>query len=88
MTQKAGGAGDIWNQKYEVHGSTRSWLILSSLSSITGGWATMATNIPDFTVSLCLLRLTCGLKQTDELASGILVISTRMQFTIKLHFFR
>ena len=49
MTQKAGGAGEIWSQKYTVSGSTRSWLILSSLSSITGGWATMATNIPDFT---------------------------------------
>lgn len=49
MTQKAGGTGDIWNQDYKVHGSARSWLILSSLSSITGGWATMATNIPDFT---------------------------------------
>ncbi|EHK96439.1 putative Uncharacterized permease [Glarea lozoyensis 74030] len=49
MTQKAGGSGDIWNQKYEVFGAKRSWLILSSLSSITGGWATMATNIPDFT---------------------------------------
>ncbi|CAG8974778.1 hypothetical protein HYALB_00000390 [Hymenoscyphus albidus] len=49
MTQKAGGTGDIWDQGYTVHGSTRSWLILSSFSSITGGWATMATNIPDFT---------------------------------------
>ena len=49
MTQKAGGAGEIWSQKYTVSGATRSWLILSSLSSITGGWATMATYIPDFT---------------------------------------
>jgi NCS1 family nucleobase:cation symporter-1 len=49
MTKKAGGTGDIWSQEYTVSGSTRSWLILSSLSSITGGWATMATNIPDFT---------------------------------------
>ena len=49
MTSKAGGAGEIWSQKYTVSGPTRSWLILSSLSSITGGWATMATNIPDFT---------------------------------------
>jgi len=49
MTKKAGGTGEIWNQEYTVSGSTRSWLILSSLSSITGGWATMATNIPDFT---------------------------------------
>lgn len=49
MTKKAGGAGDIWKQEYTVSGPMRSWLILSSLSSITGGWATMATNIPDFT---------------------------------------
>jgi len=49
MTSKAGGTGDIWNLPYGVHGTARSWLILSSLSSITGGWATMATNIPDFT---------------------------------------
>ncbi|KAI7474177.1 uridine permease-like protein Fui1 [Hortaea werneckii] len=49
MTQKAGGAGDIWKQEYQVHGSTRSWMIMSSMMSITGGWATMATNIPDFT---------------------------------------
>ncbi|KAG4418386.1 hypothetical protein IFR04_008453 [Cadophora malorum] len=49
MTKKAGGSGDIWKQDYGVYGAKRSWLILSSLSSITGGWATMATNIPDFT---------------------------------------
>ncbi|KAJ9144557.1 Allantoin permease [Pleurostoma richardsiae] len=49
MTRKAGGTGDIWNLPYGVSGETRSWLILSSLSSITGGWATMSTNIPDFT---------------------------------------
>lgn len=49
MCKKAGGAGDIWKQDYGVYGSERSWLILSAMSSITGGWATMATNIPDFT---------------------------------------
>lgn len=49
MTKKAGGTGDIWNQQSTVSGSAKSWLILSSMSSITGGWATMATNIPDFT---------------------------------------
>ncbi|KFZ24299.1 hypothetical protein V502_01223 [Pseudogymnoascus sp. VKM F-4520 (FW-2644)] len=46
---QAGGAGDIWVQKATVSGSTRSWLILSSMSSITGSWATMGANIPDFT---------------------------------------
>jgi NCS1 family nucleobase:cation symporter-1 len=49
MTSKAGGTGDIWSQEYKVSGRARSWLILSSMSSITGGWATMSTNIPDFT---------------------------------------
>jgi NCS1 family nucleobase:cation symporter-1 len=49
MTQMANGAGDIWDQKPTVHGSTRAWLILSSMSSMTGGWATMATNVADFT---------------------------------------
>lgn len=48
MCKKAGGVGDIWNQKYGVYGADQSWLILASMSSITGGWATMATNIPDF----------------------------------------
>jgi len=50
MTSKAHGTGDIWNQSYGVPpGAKRNWLILSSMSSITGSWATMATNIPDFT---------------------------------------
>lgn len=49
MTQIAGGTGQIWDQPYEVHGSDRSWLILSSMMSVAGGWATMATNVPDFT---------------------------------------
>ncbi|KAJ0420581.1 permease for cytosine/purines, uracil, thiamine, allantoin-domain-containing protein [Aspergillus carlsbadensis] len=49
MTRKAGGTGEIWSQEYRVFGSTRRWLILSSLSSCTASWATMATNIPDFT---------------------------------------
>lgn len=38
MTSKAGGTGNIWNLPYGVDGEARSWLILSSLSSITGGW--------------------------------------------------
>lgn len=49
MAVKAGGSGDIWNQEYGVHGSERSWLILASMMSTAGGWATMATNVPDFT---------------------------------------
>ena len=38
MCKKAGGAGDIWKQEYGVFGAERSWLILSAMSSITGGW--------------------------------------------------
>jgi NCS1 family nucleobase:cation symporter-1 len=49
MVHKAGGTGDIWNQDYQVSGSDRSWLILSSMMSICGLWATMSVNIPDFT---------------------------------------
>ncbi|EEA26115.1 hypothetical protein TMatcc_005633 [Talaromyces marneffei ATCC 18224] len=49
MTYKAHGVGDIWNQEYSVSGSARSWLIMSQFSAQCGGWATMATNIPDFT---------------------------------------
>lgn len=49
MTKKAGGVGNIWNQEYSTSGSARSWVILNNFSSQCGGWATMATNIPDFT---------------------------------------
>ncbi|KAH0272768.1 uridine permease-like protein Fui1, partial [Aureobasidium melanogenum] len=45
----AGGTGDIWKQEYQVSGSRRSWLIMSSLMSVAGSWATMATNVADFT---------------------------------------
>ncbi|KAF2722915.1 hypothetical protein K431DRAFT_345114 [Polychaeton citri CBS 116435] len=49
MCKQAGGTGDIWKQEYEINGEARSWAILSSMMSIVGGWATMATNVPDFT---------------------------------------
>lgn len=49
MTQLANGAGEIWDQQPSVSGSTKAWLIVSSMSSMTGGWATMATNVADFT---------------------------------------
>jgi NCS1 family nucleobase:cation symporter-1 len=49
MTSLAGGSGDIWDQEYQVHGAQRSWLIMSSMMAITGSWATMATNVADFT---------------------------------------
>lgn len=37
MTSKAGSTGDIWQQEATVKGSTKAWLILSSMSSVTGG---------------------------------------------------
>jgi NCS1 family nucleobase:cation symporter-1 len=46
---KAGGGGDIWNLSAEVSGSQYAWLWLSCMSSVTGSWATLACNIPDFT---------------------------------------
>ena len=48
MTRLASGTGDIWNQQPTVSGATKAWLIVSSMSSMTGGWATMATNVADF----------------------------------------
>jgi NCS1 family nucleobase:cation symporter-1 len=44
----AKGAPDFWDQKSTVTGSTRAWLWLSSMTSITGGFSTLAVNIPDF----------------------------------------
>lgn len=49
MTVKAGGSGDIWEQEYTVHGADRTWLTLASMMSVASSWATMATNVPDFT---------------------------------------
>ncbi|KAF2998663.1 hypothetical protein E8E13_008095 [Curvularia kusanoi] len=49
MSKLAGSTGDIWDQQPTVSGSHKSWLILSSMSSMTGSWATMATNVSDFT---------------------------------------
>ena len=46
---KAGGSGDIWDQKPAVTGWTRSWLIVSTLTAQTGSWSTVGTNISDFT---------------------------------------
>ncbi|KAK7203245.1 permease for cytosine/purines, uracil, thiamine, allantoin-domain-containing protein [Myxozyma melibiosi] len=49
MTHLAKSHGDMWDQKATIHGSEKSWKILSCMMSSAGGWATMATNIPDFT---------------------------------------
>lgn len=49
MSTYAGSRGDIWKQESKIHGSAKAWTILSCMMSSAGGWATMATNIPDFT---------------------------------------
>ncbi|OAA54955.1 ncs1 allantoate transporter [Niveomyces insectorum RCEF 264] len=46
---KAGGGGDIFALRAEVSGSTYAYLWLSCMTSVTGSWATLACNIPDFT---------------------------------------
>ena len=48
IVNKAGGSGDLFNLPAQVHGSARAWLWLSSMSAVTGSWATLAVNIPDF----------------------------------------
>jgi NCS1 family nucleobase:cation symporter-1 len=45
---KAGGSGNIFALKATVSGSTKAYLFLSSMSAVTGSWATLACNIPDF----------------------------------------
>lgn len=48
LAVKAGTGGDFFNAPSTVTGSTRVWLWLSSMTSITGGFSTLAVNIPDF----------------------------------------
>ncbi|PMD12562.1 hypothetical protein NA56DRAFT_712965 [Hyaloscypha hepaticicola] len=45
---KAGGSGKIFSLKPTVSGSTKAYLWLSCMSSVTGSWSTLACNIPDF----------------------------------------
>jgi len=45
---KAGGSGTIFQLPATVHGSTRAWFWLNCMTSVTGSWATLACNIPDF----------------------------------------
>jgi nucleobase:cation symporter-1, NCS1 family len=45
---KAGGSGNIFALRATVSGSQKAYLFLSSMSSVTGSWATLACNIPDF----------------------------------------
>jgi NCS1 family nucleobase:cation symporter-1 len=48
IVHKAGGSGELFNIPEKVHGSTKAYLWLSSMSAVTGSWATLACNIPDF----------------------------------------
>ncbi|THX41730.1 uridine permease-like protein Fui1 [Aureobasidium pullulans] len=48
MIHKAGGTGAIFSQPGTATGETRIYLWLSCMSSVTGVWATLACNIPDF----------------------------------------
>jgi len=45
---KAGGGGEIFKLTATVSGSTKAYLWLSCMSSVTGSWSTLACNIPDF----------------------------------------
>jgi NCS1 family nucleobase:cation symporter-1 len=45
---KAGGSGKIFSLQPTVSGSTKAYLWLSCMSSVTGSWSTLACNIPDF----------------------------------------
>ncbi|KAJ5184731.1 NCS1 allantoate transporter [Penicillium cf. griseofulvum] len=48
ISVKAGGASGIFHQPPAVHGSERTWLWLMNMTSITGGFSTLAVNISDF----------------------------------------
>ena len=48
IVHKAGGSGELFNIPETVHGSTKAYLWLSCMSAVTGSWATLACNIPDF----------------------------------------
>ncbi|KAI0884809.1 uracil permease [Annulohypoxylon maeteangense] len=48
ITVAAGGNGEFFYAPATVGGSARAWLWLSNLTSVTGGYSTLAVNIPDF----------------------------------------
>ncbi|KAG9857620.1 uridine permease-like protein Fui1, partial [Aureobasidium melanogenum] len=49
VCKMAGGSGDIWDQRPQVQGRDRAWLVVSTLTAQTGSWSTVGTNISDFT---------------------------------------
>lgn len=48
MVHKAGGGGAIFDQVGTYSGSAKAYKWLSCMSAVTGSWATLACNIPDF----------------------------------------
>lgn len=48
LAVKAGSGSNLFHTGGTVTGTTRVWLWLSSMTSITGGFSTLAVNIPDF----------------------------------------
>ncbi|KAL2784406.1 permease for cytosine/purines, uracil, thiamine, allantoin-domain-containing protein [Aspergillus keveii] len=48
ISVKAGGGADLFSKPATVHGSERAWLWLTNMTSITGGFSTLAVNISDF----------------------------------------
>ena len=48
VSVKAGNGSSFFSHPGTVHGATRAWLWLSNLTSVTGGFSTLAVNISDF----------------------------------------
>lgn len=48
IVHAAGGSGELFNIPETKFGSTKAFLWLSTMSAVTGSWATLACNIPDF----------------------------------------
>ncbi|MCJ1412600.1 hypothetical protein MMC19_006697 [Ptychographa xylographoides] len=48
IVHAAGGSGQLFNLPETVYGTQRAFLWLSCMSAVTGSWATLACNIPDF----------------------------------------
>lgn len=49
LTKMSGGAGHLFELQPDLLGSAKAWANLTTLQATIGGWATMATNISDFT---------------------------------------
>lgn len=44
----AGGSGTIFTLPETVYGNERPWLWLNAMTAVTGNWATLSCNMPDF----------------------------------------